>query len=42
MQRRSDISVRFHIDRDVAGHAETSSRRRGRCVNETDLFETSL
>ena len=42
MQRRSDVSVRSHIDRDVADHAETSSRLHNRYVNETDLFETSL
>ena len=42
MQRRSDVSVRSHIDRDVADHAETSSRLRNRYVNETDLFEASL
>ena len=42
MQRRSDVSVRSHIGRDVADHAETSSRRRKRYVNEADLFETSL
>ena len=42
MGRRSDVSIRFHIGRDVADHAEMSSRRRMRYVNETDLFETSL
>ena len=42
MQRRSDVSVRSDINRDVADHAETSSRLRNRYVNETDLFETSL
>ena len=42
MQRCSDVSVRSHIDRDVTDHAETSSRRCNRYVNETDLFETSL
>ena len=42
MGRRSDVSVRSQIGRDVAGHAETSSRRCKRYVKETDLFETSL
>ena len=42
MRRRSDVSVRSHISRDVTDHAETSSRRRNRYVNVTDLFETSL
>ena len=42
MRRPSDVSVRSHIGRDVADYAETSSRRRNRYVNETDLFETSL
>ena len=42
MQRRSDISFRSHIDRDVADHAETSSRCRNGYISETDLFETSL
>ena len=42
MLRRSDVSVRSHIGRDNADHAETSSRRHNRYVNETDLFETSL
>ena len=42
MPSRSNVSVRFHIDRDVADYVETSSRRRNRYVNETDLFETSL
>ena len=42
MRRRSDASVRSHIRRGVADHAETSLRRRNRYVNETDLFETSL
>ena len=42
MRRRSDVSVRSHIGWDVAHRAETSSRRRNRYVNETDLFETSL
>ena len=42
MRRRSDVSFRSHIGRDVADHAETSSQRRDWYVNETDLFETSL
>ena len=42
MRRRSDVSIRSHIDQDVADYAETSSRRRNRYMNETDLFETSL
>ena len=42
MRGRSDVSVRSHICRDVADHAETSLQRRNRYVNETDLFETSL
>ena len=42
MRRRSEASVRSHTGRDVADHAETSSRRRTRYVNETDLFESSL
>ena len=42
MRRRGDVSVRSHVDRDVADHAETSSLRRNRYVNEVDLFETSL
>ena len=42
MRRRSDISIRSHLSRNVADHDETSSRRRNRYVNETDLFETSL
>ena len=41
-RRRSDISFRSHIGRDVEDHAETSSRRCNWYVNETDLFETSL
>ena len=40
MQRRSYVPVRSHIDREVANHAETSSRRREWYVNETDLLET--
>ena len=35
MRRRSDVSVKSHIGRDIANHAETSSRRRNRYVNET-------
>ena len=42
MRRRSDVSFRSHIGRDISDHAKTSSRRRNWCVNETDLFETSL
>ena len=42
MRRRSNVSIRSHIGRDVADHAETSSRLRHRYVSETDLFETSL
>ena len=42
MRRRSDVSLRSHIGWDVADLAETLSRRRNKCVNETDLFETSL
>ena len=42
MRRRSNVSVRYHISQNVANHAETSSRRLFRYVNETDLFETSL
>ena len=42
MRRRSDVSIRSHVGRDVADHAETSSRRRNRHVNETDLFEMPL
>ena len=37
-----DVVATSHIGRDVADHAETSSRRRNRYVNETDLFEKSL
>ena len=42
MRRRGDVSIRSHVDRDVADHAETSLLRRNRHVNEADLFETSL
>ena len=41
MRRRSDVSVRYHIDWDVADHAETSSLHRNWYLNETDLFEMS-
>ena len=41
MRRRSDVSFRSHIGWDVTDHTETSSQRRNRYVNETDLFETS-
>ena len=34
--------VSSHIGRDVAEHAESSSRSPNRYVNETDLFEASL
>ena len=42
MRRRSDVSIRSYIGWDVAEQAETSSRRRNRYVNETDLFHMSL
>ena len=43
MRRRSDVSLKCHIGRDVTDQAETSSRqRRDWYVNETDLFDTSL
>ena len=42
MRRRSNVSVRSHVSRDVTDHAETSSQRCNWYVNETDLFETSL
>ena len=42
MRRPNEVSIRSHIGQDIADHAETSSRRRNRYVNETDLFETSL
>ena len=42
MQRRSDVLFSSHIGWDVVNHAETSSRRRNRYVNEMDLFETSF
>ena len=38
MRRRSDVSVRSHIVRDVADHAETLVRCHNRYVNETDLL----
>ena len=34
MQHRSDVSFSFHIGRDIADHAQTSSRRRNWYVNE--------
>ena len=40
-RRRSDVSFSSHIGRDVADHAETSSRRLDWYVNEKDLVETS-
>ena len=42
MRRCSGVSFRSHIGRDVADHAETSSRRPNRYVNVTILLETSL
>ena len=42
MRRRSDVSFRSHIGRDVADHAETLSWRRNWYMNETDLFKTSM
>ena len=42
MRRRSNVSIRAHIGRDVADHAETSLRRRISYVNEMDLFDKSL
>ena len=42
MRHCSDVSVRSHIVRGVADHAETSSQRHNRYVNETNLCETSL
>ena len=39
MQRRSNVSFRSHIGRDVADHAKASSRRLNWYVNETYLFE---
>ena len=38
MRRRSDVSVRSHIVRDAADHAETLLRCHNRYVNETDLL----
>ena len=37
--RRGDISFWVHIDRDVLGHAETSSRCHNWYVNKMHLFE---
>ena len=42
MRRRSDVSFRSHIGRDVMDHAEKSLGRLNWYVNETDLFEASL
>ena len=42
MRRCSNVLFRSLIGRDLAGHADSSSPRRNRYVNETDLFETSL
>ena len=42
MRRRSNVSFRSHIARDVVDHAETSSWRRNWYVDEADLFVTSL
>ena len=42
IRRRNDVLFRYHIGRDVADHAETSSQCRNWYVNETDLTETSL
>ena len=41
MRRRSDVSFRSHIGRDVADYAKTPPRHRNWYANETDLFETS-
>ena len=40
MRRRSDVSFWSHLGWDVVDHIETSSRRRYRCVNDSDLFGT--
>ena len=40
-RRRNDVSFSSHVGRDVADHAEASSRRRDWYVNEKDLVETS-
>ena len=42
MRRRSGVSFGSHVRRDIADHAETSSRRRNWYVNDTDLSQTSL
>ena len=42
MRRRSDVSFKSHIGRDVADHVKTSSRRLNWYVNVTDLFEMPL
>ena len=42
MRRRSNVSFRYYIGRDVADHAETSSRHCNWYVNDTDLIETCL
>ena len=42
MRRRSNVSIRSQLGRDVVDNAETSSRRRNSYVNEIDLFKTSL
>ena len=42
IKRRSNVSFRSHVARDVTNHAETSSRGRNWYVIETDLLETSL
>ena len=42
MRRRSYVSFRSDIGRDVVDYAESSSRRRDWYVNEIDLLETSL
>ena len=42
MRRRSDVSFKSHIGRDVTNHAKTSSRRLNWYVNATDLFEMPL
>ena len=40
MLRRSDVSRKFYIGRDVIDHTEMSSWRRSWYFNETDLSET--
>ena len=42
IRRRSDVSFRSHIGRDIADHAKTSSLRHNMYGHETELFETSL